>query len=241
MDPADQVLLRLADPAARPTLLDADALLQLAITCYAVDPAAVTGPTTAVYDRFDLAVALPVETSLSARLMRAGDALPWDVAAAWDTGRPPTPGADAVMVGSLAVRTAGVGGLIEAVDVTEVPATGNFTAALGVTLQLSAPPNGGGGAPPLVLPVVVAFLVDDGTSPRDLLRATAAARRVARSYPSPSPPDDAPARRADRAVCWLVPAATFEDDGWPGGTTADARLAAARAWLGPQGIAVVVT
>ena len=72
MDPADQVLLRLADPAARPTLLDADALLQLAITCYAVDPAAVTGPTTAVYDRFDLAVALPVETSLSARLMRAG-------------------------------------------------------------------------------------------------------------------------------------------------------------------------
>lgn len=240
MDPADQVLLRLADPAARSTVLDADALLQLAITCYAVDPATVTGATTAVYDRLDLAVALPVETSLSARLMRAGDALPWDVTAAWETGRPSTPGADAVLVGSLVVRTAGLGGLIEAVEVAEAPAEGHFNAALDIQLQLSAPSNGTG-APPLVLPVVVAFLVDDGTSPRDLLRATTVARRVARTYPSPSPPDDAPARLVDRAVCWVVPAAAFEDDGWPGGTTADARLAAARAWLGPQGIAVVVT
>jgi hypothetical protein len=240
MDPADQVLLRLADPATRPSLLDADALLELAVTCYAVDPEAVTAPTTAVYDRFDLAVALSPESSLSARLMRAGDALPWDVSAAWDTGRPPTPGADAVMAGSLVVRTAGVVGLIETVDVVEVPVPADFSAAFDLSLQLSAPSNGGGD-PPLVLPVVVAFLVDDGTSPRRLLQATAAARRIARSYPSPSPPDDAPARRADRAVCWLLPAAAFEDDGWPGGPTADARLAAARAWLGPQGIAVIVT
>jgi hypothetical protein len=240
MDTADRVLLQLADPTTRPEVLDADALLQLAVTCYAVDPTAVTGPTTAVYDRFDLAVASPVETSLSARLMRAGDALPWDVAAAWDTGRPPTPGADAVMTGSLVVRAAGVGGLIEAVDVTEASATGSHTATLDVRLQLSAPPNGAG-APPLLLPVVIAFLVDDGTSPRDLLRATAVARRVARTYAAPSPPDDAPARRADGAVCWVVPAVAFADDGWPGGPTADDRLAAARAWLGEQGVAVVVT
>ena len=46
MDPADQVLLRLADPVTRPDVLDADALLQLAVTCYAVDPGSVTGPTT---------------------------------------------------------------------------------------------------------------------------------------------------------------------------------------------------
>ena len=239
MDAADQTLLRLADPTARPTLLDADALLQLAVTCYDIDPTATTGPTTAVFDRFDIAVASPVESSLSARLMRAGDALPWDASAAWDTGQPPNPGADAIMVGSLMVHTAGAAGLIEAVDVTEAQNPGTDTAALGVRLQLSAPPIGG--ASPLVLPVVVAFLVDDGTSPRELLRATSAARRVVRTYPAPSPPDDAPSRRADRAVCWLVPSATFDDDGWPGGTTAGARLAAARSWLGPQGIAVVVT
>jgi hypothetical protein len=71
MDASDQVLLRLADPSARQTVLTADALTQLAATCYAVDPAVVSGPTTAVYERFDIAVPLAGETSASARLMRA--------------------------------------------------------------------------------------------------------------------------------------------------------------------------
>jgi hypothetical protein len=245
MDASDRVLLRLADSSARPTVLDADALTQLAATCYVIDPTGLAGPTTAVYDRFDVAVALASETSASARLMRAGDALPWDVIAAWDTAQPPAPAADAVMVGSLVVRTAAQGGLIERVGVTAVHADPPFTAAFDLQLQMSAPPNGS--PPPLVLPVVVAFLVDSGSSPRDLLRATAAARRVVRSYPLPSPPADAPPRRADRAVCWLIPATAFDDDGWPGGTgtTAEAlrasRLASARAWLGDQGVAIVPT
>jgi hypothetical protein len=48
-------------------------------------------------------------------------------------------------------------------------------------------------------------------------------------------------------VCWVLPAATFDDPGWPGasGTDADTqratRLAAARAWLATQGVAVVTT
>jgi hypothetical protein len=178
--------------------------------------------------------------------MRAGDAVPWDASAAWDTGQPPTPGADAVMVGSLIVRTAAQGGLIEQVGIAEAHADPPFTAALDLQLQMSAPPNGGS-PPPLVLPVVVAFLVNGGSSPRDLLRTTASARRVVRSYPSPSPPADAPSRRTDRAVCWLVPATTFDDNGWPGGTGTTAvalrasRLASARAWLGTQGVAVVPT
>jgi hypothetical protein len=246
MDAADRVLLRLADPAERQTVLDGGALLQLAATCYDIDPAAVTGPTTAIYDRFDLAVPLVSETAATARVMRAGDAVPWDVSAFWDNGQPPGPGADAVMAGSVVVRTQALGGLIEQVDLSETEAKAPYNAGIGVMLQMSAPQNGNT-PPPLVLPVVVAFLVGDGGSPRELLRATAAARRVTRTYPSPSPPDEAPPRRADRAVCWLVPGTAFDDDGWPGGTGATpeaqraTRLAAARAWLGTQGIAVVIT
>jgi hypothetical protein len=122
-------------------------------------------------------------------------------------------------------------------------AGGRDTVAMRVTMSAPGDPSAG---PPLLLPVVVAFLVADAAaSPRDLLRSTVAARRAARPYPLPPPPDGAPPRRAERTVCWLLPVAAFDDDGWPGGTgnTPDerrtARLAAARAWLAGQGVAVV--
>jgi hypothetical protein len=309
MDAQDQVLLQLADPAARPGLLGADALLQLATVCYDIDPATVTGPTTAVYDRVDLAVTLPADTTAAARFMRAGDALPWDVTATWNAGQGPVPGADAILVARLVVRAPPAGGTIEQVDTAQPDVDAAFAAAIaglpasatpeqvraalrlaaeqsltgdvltdteldavltgatgstaadprrlghatggldGVWLRLamSAPPNPVD-ATPLVLPVVVAVLVADAaTPPRELLRATTIARRAALDYPLPEAPPDAPPRRADRCVCWLLPAAVFDDSGWPGGTgnTADAqrtaRLAAARGWLATGGIAVVTT
>lgn len=246
MNAADQVLLRLADPAARPALLTSDALLQLATVSYAIDPATVTGPTTAAYDRVELAVPLPADTTATARMMRAGDAMPWDVVATWDSGRDPTPAADAVVVARLAVRTGRAGGTIDQVDLAE-PAQVGDRERLGMVLTMSAPPDPVT-APPLVLPVVVAVLVaDPAASPRDLLRATAVARRAALAYPLPEPPTDAPPRRTERCVCWLMPATAFDDDGWPGasGGNADAkraaRLAAARAWLASTGVAVVTT
>lgn len=306
MNAADQVLLRLADPAARPGLLTSDALLQLATVGWDIDPATVTGPTTAVYDRVDLAVPLAADTTATARIMRAGDALPWDVTAAWDSGRGPTPGADAVLVARLVIRAGGGGGTIEQVGVTTPDLDAAFAAALaglpptatadqvraalrqaaedtladpaltdteldavlagtggddpralgyqtggrdavGLKLTMSSPPDPATAAP-LVLPIVVAVLVaDPGAAPRDLLRATAVARRAAMTYPLPEPPGNAPARRTDRCVCWLMSATDFDDTGWPGasGGNADAkraaRLAAARAWLAPAGIAVVTT
>lgn len=306
MDTIDQVLLRLADPSARPGLLNADALLQLATVCYDIDPATVTGLTTAVYDRVDLAVPLAADTMATARIMRAGDALPWDVTATWDSGRGPTPGADAVVVAQLVVRAAGAGGTIEQVDTAAPDLDVAFAAALsalpvsatpdqirgalrqaaeralanppltdteldavlagvgggdprrlghviggrdalGLRLTMSEPPDPAA-AVPLVVPVVVAVLVaDQNVSPRDLLRATAVARRAATAYPLPEPPRDAPARRTDRCVCWLMPATAFDDDGWPGASGGNAaakraaRLAAARAWLATTGVAVVTT
>jgi hypothetical protein len=307
MDAVDRVLLQLADPVARPGLLGADALLELATVCYNIDPATVTGPTTAVYDRVDLAVPLTADTTATARLMRAGDALPWDVTATWKAGREPVPGADAVLVARLAVRAAPAGGMIEQVDTALPDLDAAFAAAIAglptsatpeqvraalrlaaeqsltgdtltdteldavlagavgsaaadprrlghatggqdaVSLRLTmSTPSHPVDATPLVLPVVVAVLVADAaTAPRDLLRATAAARRAALAYLLPEAPRDAPPRRVDRCVCWLLPAAAFDDDGWPGGigNTADAqrsaRLAAARGWLATGGIAVV--
>lgn len=130
MDAINQVLLRLADPAARPGLFGPDALLQLVTVCYDIDPATVTGATTAVYDRVDLAVPMAADTTATARIMRAGDALPWDVTATWDAGREPPPAADAVLVARLAVRAARAGGTIEQVDTALPDLDAAFAAAL---------------------------------------------------------------------------------------------------------------
>jgi hypothetical protein len=122
--------------------------------------------------------------------------------------------------------------------------------ALGVHLTMSEPPSPAD-AVPVALPVVAAFVLADATTgPRDLLRTSVSARRAASGYPTRQSPVGAPDRRTEHCVCWLLPASTFDDDGWPGaagvaGATPQAqrsaRLAAARAWLGRQGIAVVTT
>jgi hypothetical protein len=114
-------------------------------------------------------------------------------------------------------------------------------------LGMSEPPDQTT-APPVALPVVVAFLVADATAaPRQLLQSTALARRAARPYPVPAAPAGSPSRKVERCVCWVLPAAAFDDDGWPGAAGGDpaqrraARLAAARAWLATQGVALVTT
>ena len=124
------MLLRLADPQTRGGLLDSEALLAVAAVCYEFDPALAIGPTTAIVDRVDMAVPIMPEMAVSARLMRAGDALPWDVTATWDPALPPVPGADAVLVGSVAVRVGGGAGTIEEVDVSEPDLDAAFAAAL---------------------------------------------------------------------------------------------------------------
>jgi hypothetical protein len=308
MDPSSALMLRLADPAARPGVLDEAALLTVISVCYDVDPATVTGPTTAVYDRVDVAVPVVPTTAVAIRITRAGDALPWDATGSWDGPGPPAPGADLVWVGSVVLRTAGGEGTVEDVVTSEPDLDAAFAAALaglpgtateeeiraalrqaaeneaaspaltdtelddvlavlapgtsgpralsrsasgrdlvGLRLGMSPPPDPST-AQPIALPVVVAFVVADAAaSPRELLLATALARRAARGYPVPAPPAGAPARRADRCVCWVLPATAFDDVGWPGGSGADAttqravRLAAARAWLATQGVAVVTT
>jgi hypothetical protein len=245
---SDQTLLRLADPAARATLLTSDGLLAIATTCYAIDPGTVVGDTTAVYDSVDLAVTVSPQVAASARWGRSSDAVPVEGSASIVGLVAPIPGADAVWVGSVVVRTAGGNGTITAADVTDHGHDAQAVDHLDVGLTFSAPVAVTEASPPQVLPVVVAFLVADAdSSPRALLQQSEAARRSAGRYPTTPPPASAPVRTYERCVCWLVPAAAFDDDGWPGAAGGSAqqkrgqRLTAARGWLSAQGIAVVTT
>ena len=248
MDEVDTTLLRLADPAARPSLLPSDALLQIAVTAYEVDPAVVVGETTAVYDSVDLQVTIPADVSASARWGRATDPLPAEGHAQLSGLVAPQPGADAVWTGSIVLRTGGGLGTIVAADVSDAGHDIAGDDHVDVGLTFSTPPVITAQSSPVVLPVVVAFVVGSiDSSPRNLLRQRDSARRAAARYPAVAPPAQAPVRTQDRCVCWLLPAAAFDDDGWPGGSTGSAaqkrtaRLAAARGWLTRQGIALVTT
>lgn len=246
MDAASETVLRLADPTARSAVLTADALLAIATVGYDLDAGLVTEPATATFDTFDLTVPLAAHVSAMAQFRRTGEAVPWEVVASWDTGVVPPPAADAVWTGTVVVRQGTLDDTI--VGVTAAQAAPGAPAALTATLAMS--PAGDDPPPtPVALPVVVAFLAaDTTTSPRELLRASTTARLAAARFPVAAVPAGAPARRVERLVCWVVPAATFDDPGWPGahdGTSGEQqradRLAAARGWLAGHGIAVITT
>lgn len=247
MLPADETLLRLADPATRGGVLTSGALLSIATVCWDIDPASVVGDTTAVYDRLDLAVPVGAQVAASGRWGKSSDPLQTEGLATITGLVPSTPGADAVWTGSVVVRTAGGDGVITAAGVTDHGRDAEGVDDLTVGLAFSALPAVTAASAPLVLPVVVAFLVADvDTSPRTLLQQGDAARRAAGRYPTVAPAGPAPGSLQDRCVCWLVPAAAFDDVGWPGAvagaSAADARtqrVAAAQSWLAAQAIAVV--
>jgi hypothetical protein len=247
MDGVSEIVLRLADPAARGAVLTPDALLAVAGAGYDLDPSLVTEPATATFERFDLAVPLSPRAALLAQVRRTGEAIPWEVAGSWDLARPPVPGADAVWAGRIVVRTAVLDNTIVAVGTAapEHQADGRDR----LTAQLRMSPPGDDPAPvPVSLPVVVAFLAADPAEPRELLRASAVARQAAAAYAVTAPPAGGPARLVERLVCWVVPATTFDDASWPGAVSGqsaaqqrDARLQSARGWLAGQGITVITT
>ncbi|MCR6485051.1 hypothetical protein M8542_19675 [Amycolatopsis sp. OK19-0408] len=246
MDVASEIVVRLADPAARASVLTAEALLAIAAVAYELDPAVVTDPVTATFDRVDLAVPLDSRVSAMAQFRRTGEPVPWEVAASWDTGLAPAAAADAVWTGAVVVRTAVLTDTI--VAVTAGQSGVDSPVALDATLRMS-PPEQDPPPAPVSLPVLVAFLAAGAdTSPRDLLRATPAARLGAARYAVEPVPAGAPARRFDRLVCWALPGTTFDDPAWPGAqsdTTPEQRradrLRAARSWLAGQGVAVITT
>jgi hypothetical protein len=246
MDVASQIVVRLADPVARASVLTSEALLAIAVVAYELDPALVTDPVTATFDRFDLAVPLDPRASGMAQFRRTGEPVPWEVSASWDTGQGPPPAADAVWAGAVVVRTEVLDSTI--VDVAAEQADVDSEVAIDATIRMR-PPGQDPLPVPVSLPVLVAFLAAGAAPiPVELLRATPAARLGAARYGVGDVPAGAPVRRFDRLVCWVVPETTFDDPDWPGGhsdTTPEQqradRLRAARSWLASQGVAVITT
>jgi hypothetical protein len=245
---SDQTLLQLADPEARSQLLTSQQLLGIASTAYDIDPGLVVGPTTGVYDTVNVAVSVNTVLNGAGRWGKATDALMTDASVTVTGLGLPTPGADAVWVGSIVLRIGSGLGTITAADVTDQGRTADGADHLGVAVAFSAPPAVDEHSPPTVLPVIVAFLVSNAdTSPRALLQQSELARRAASRYAVTAPTKGAPDVRFDRVVCWVLPEVAFDDVGWPGGGAGSAdqkrtnRISAARLWLADQGIALVTT
>lgn len=243
----DQTLVQLATSSTRGQLLTSDALLAIASTGYDFDPTAVVGDVTATFDTFDVGVSIGATVTGTARWGLPTDPVQHEGSAVLAGLLPPVSGADAVWSGTVLLHVATGLGTITAADVTEQPATVDGR-PVDIGLEFSAPPAVAPADPPFALPAVVGFLVADASaSVLDLLQRTESARRATARYVASAPPAGAPARLHDRLVCWLVPGAAFDDDGWPGGdagTTAArraARLALAQTWLTTQGISVVLT
>lgn len=107
-------------------------------------------------------------------------------------------------------------------------------------------PDAGPPPTPQRVPVAVALLVRAQTGRLTDLLAESAALRDALSDELYPPQDGPTSLRGGPVVAWVLPAATWDDTGWPGAEPglppADARLArreAAATWLGPAGIALV--
>jgi hypothetical protein len=248
MNSADQILLRLADPVARPSLLTSEQLLGIATTTYDIDAGLVVGPTTAVYDTVDVGVSVGSAVSGTGRWGKPTDAVSTESIVTVTGLVPPSPGADAVWVGSVVLRVGSGLGAITAADVTDQGRNGDGADRLGVAVTFAAPPVVDQNTTATILPVIVAFIVADAdASPRALLQQSESARRAALRYAVTAPPSGAPNVRFDRTVCWVLPETAFDDAGWPGGGAGDAaqqraaRLSAARLWLADQGIALVTT
>lgn len=94
---------------------------------------------------------------------------------------------------------------------------------------------------PRPLPIAAALLVRDAPlSLADLLTLSAAARVRLRALGVERPPDPGLKLARPVLVIWVVPKETFDDTDWPG-ADANARRAAAGAWLAREGIGLAVT
>ena len=135
---------------------------------------------------------------------------------------------------------ASVGDLLERTEGVVAPGA--------VRVQFSPAPAVPPPPAPLALPVNVLLLIrGDGFSVAQLLADTKLARDRLEPL-SLAPPVDASLHpRRPVLAAWIVPASTFDDDDWPGGAPGmsaaerrTTRRTVAGAWLGDEGIAVVV-
>ena len=245
MDFVDRTLVRLAAEETRADLLSSDALREVLSAAYDLDAMPVTGPYSAQFDELLLGYAAPPATSLEGGWSPVGT--PERVEAQFRLMglAPEGERIDALWRGAVVARTAAALDHVESVesDWPNTDAAGEHGGVVQVTY--TEPATGTGTLKPL--PVVVAMLVRDaGFSVADLLARSQALRERLRPLGLERPADPALKLRHPIVVAWIVPAAVFEDEGWPGAedeTTPakqrEARRAAAAAWLAREGIGLL--
>ena len=238
MDFEDQVLVRLADPTTRDAVFDQDALAAVAAAGY--DHPELEGPYQAGFDDLELAVDLQAQVRADGYWQRAGDPASTDLRLSISgLGAQPSPGLTALWRGSVVARMA-----VATAPVTDVGVAQPGGEQLDLRVGFAATPTT---TLPRSLPVTVAVLARDvGTSLTALLAHTVSLRQRLQDAGREPAPDPALRRRFGVVVAWVVPAAVFDDDGWPGGETgtpqerAQARRLAASGWLSGQGVALAV-
>jgi hypothetical protein len=238
MDFEDQVLVRLADPATRNGVFSQDALAAMAAAGY--DHPELAGPYQAVFDELQLAVDLRAQVRADGCWQRPGDQWATELRlSVTGLGDAPSPGLTALWSGSVVAQAAVATAPVTAVEVT--PSDGEH-----LGLQIGFAP-----APATTvarsLPVTVAILARDVGAPLTALLAQSVLVRQALQDAGREPALDPDLRRrVSIVVAWVLPAAVFDDTGWPGGDTGtppernQARRQAAAAWLAGQGIALAV-
>jgi hypothetical protein len=238
MDFEDQVLVRLADPTTRAGVFSQEALAALAAAGY--DHPELAGPYQAVFDELQLAVDLRGQVRADGCWQRPSDQWSTDLRLSISgLGPEPSPGLTALWSGSVVAQAAVAAAPVTAVKVTQpggehLDMQIGFAPAPTTTLARS-------------LPVTVAVLARDaGTSVTALLAQSVMLRQRLQDAGREPALDSALRRRVSIVVAWVLPAAVFDDTGWPGGDTGtpqernQARRQAASGWLAGQGIALAV-
>lgn len=244
MDFVDTAIVRLARPESRAALFDERALTDILAASYDVDASAAGAPFTPIFDElrvvFDArpvidvvgTVRLATGEHLGAQLEASGPGMSIvRIDALWSGAIVATasPGEDRVADVELDWRTVGP---------VEADATARLTFEPGVTPRAS-----------VRFPIAAAILVRPaGTSLATLLADTRAVRdQLDRlGLARPAGPELKPRRAA--IVVWMLPAITFDDEGWPGGEdmslTSEARRERRRVdagrWLAREGIGLAV-
>lgn len=242
MEFADQVLLRLADPAAREALFDEAALDSVLRATY--DLVDVGGPYAPTFEQLSLGFRLEAPQRVAGTVVSStGTRHELGLTVETSDRRSPL---DALWVGSVVARASVPNDLVIAVTSAVPVATGGPPISLGVDMNVTfAAPQ----APPDVarpFPVAVAVMTRNVEARlRDVLADAAVSRAgVVAAGASIGQRDDLPRVRNHSIALWITPAVTFDDAGWPGGGagTADeqrvARRARAASWLADQGIAL---
>lgn len=245
MDFVDATILRLADESLRDSVFDGEALAQLLAASHDITGLAVDAPFTAVFDEVSLAYDDEPGVNMSGAWLTVGHTERTEIALQASGIGAVLPRIDLLISGAVVATAAGGAGRVQAVDVEWLESEPHSAdAALNVTFADAAEEA----ARRRNFPFAAALLVRD--TPLSLATLLDETRRLRahlhRLGFGAAAAAASPRARRSPIIAWVVPAAVFDDEGWPGadtGTPAQKRAQRrqrAGAWLARERIGLVV-